>query len=98
MRRSRERAFVRTACFLLAALLLFMSLCAQIRLRAVESELRTLQGERSELEKEKQILIVRLAGRENLGEIDRRAEEELGMRRCRGDQIVEIGIEEEDSA
>ena len=98
MRRRRQRAFVRSVCFLLAALLLVLTLAVQIRLRAVESELRTLQGERSELEKEKQILIVRLAGRENLGEIDRRAEEELGMRRCRGDQIVEIGIEEEDSA
>ena len=98
MRRRRERAFVRSACFLLAALLLFLTLCTQIRLRAVESEIRALKSERAALEREKQILTVRLAGRESLEEIERRAEEELGMRRCRGDQIVEIGIEEEDSA
>ncbi|MBR0207943.1 MAG: hypothetical protein IJQ43_03510 [Oscillospiraceae bacterium] len=98
MRRRRERAFVRTACFLLAALLLFLALCTQIRLRAVEREIRGLRSERSALERDIRILSVRLAGRESIGEIERRAEEELGMRRCRGDQIVEIGIEKEDPA
>ncbi len=86
-----------TVCFLLAALLLLAALAAQIRLRAVEGELRALRSERAELEKECRILSVRLAGRESLAEIERRAEE-LGMRRCRGDQIVEIGTEEEKSA
>ena len=98
MRRRRERAFVSAVCFLLAALLLFLALGLQIRLRAVESELRALESERAELARENRILSVRLAARDRLEEIDRRARDELGMRRCRGDQIVEIGIEEEDSA
>lgn len=98
MRRRRERGFASAVCFLLAALLLFAALFAQIRLRAIERELRALQSERSELETQRQILSVRIAGRVSLAEIERRAGEELGMRRCRGDQIVVIGIEEEKSA
>ncbi len=84
MRRRRQRAFVRSVCFLLAALLL--------------SELSALRKEKAELESEKGILSVRLAARTSLEEIERRAEEELGMRPCRGDQIAEIGIEEDDAA
>ena len=98
MRRRREKAFVSSVCFLLAALLLVFSLSAQIRLRAVEGELRAMRSEKKELETECRILSVRLAGRESLAEIERRAGEELGMRRCRGDQIVEIGIEEDKGA
>ncbi len=98
MRRCRERAFVGSVCFLLAALLLILTLCAQIRLRAVERGIGALQSERAELERERRILSVRLAGRESLSEIERRAGEELGMRRGRGDQIRELVIEEEKSA
>ena len=85
-------------CFLLAALLLVLALAVQIRLRAVESELSALRKEKAELESENGILSVRLAARTSLEEIERRAEEELGMRPCRGDQIAEIGIEEDDAA
>ena len=95
MRRRREKAFVSSVCFLLAALLLVLMLSGQIRLRAVESELRALQEEKAELEKEKRILSVRIAGRLSLPEIERLAESELGMCRCRGDQIREIGIEKD---
>ena len=117
MRRRRQRAFVRSVCFLLAALLLVLALAVQIRLRAVESELSALRKEKAELESEngilsvrlaartsleeierRAILSVRLAARTSLEEIERRAEEELGMRPCRGDQIAEIGIEEDDAA
>ncbi len=98
MRRRRQRAFVRSVCFLLAALLLVLALAVQIRLRAVESELSALRKEKAELESENGILSVRLAARMSLEEIERRAEEELGMRPCRGDQIAEIGIEEDDAA
>ena len=98
MRRRRQRAFVRSVCFLLAALLLVLALAVQIRLRAVESELSALRKEKAELESENGILSVRLAARTSLEEIERRAEEELGMRPFRGDQIAEIGIEEDDAA
>ena len=98
MRRRRQRAFVRSVCFLLAALLLVLALAVQIRLRAVESELSALRKEKAELESENGILSVRLTARTSLEEIERRAEEELGMRPCRGDQIAEIGIEEDDAA
>ena len=98
MRRRRQRAFVRSVCFLLAALLLVLALAVQIRLRAVESELSALRKEKAELESENGILSVRLAARTSLEEIERRAEEELGMRPCRGDQIAEIGIEEDAAA
>ena len=98
MRRRRQRAFVRSVCFLLAALLLVLALAVQIRLRAVESELSALRKEKAELESENGVLSVRLAARTSLEEIERRAEEELGMRPCRGDQIAEIGIEEDDAA
>ncbi len=98
MRRRRQRAFVRSVCFLLAALLLVLALAVQIRLRAVESELSALRKEKAELESENGILSVRLAARTSLEEIERCAEEELGMRPCRGDQIAEIGIEEDDAA
>ena len=97
MRRRRQRAFVRSVCFLLAALLLFLALSAQIRLRAVETELSALHSEKEELERENGILSVRLAARLSLEEIERRAGDELGMRRCRGDQIEVIGIEEDDA-
>ena len=97
MRRRRQRAFVRSICFLLAALLLVMALSAQIRYRAVERELSALRSEKEELEREKGILSVRLAARLSLEEIERRATEELGMRRCRGDQITVIGIEGDDA-
>ncbi len=98
MRRRRQRAFVRSVCFLLAALLLVLALAVQIRLRAVESELSALRKEKAELESENGILSVRLAARTSLEEIERRAEEELGMRPCCGDQIAEIGIEKDDAA
>ena len=98
MRRRRQRAFVRSVCFLLAALLLVLALAVQIRLRAVESELSALRKEKAELESENGILSVRLAARTSLEEIERRAEEELGMHPCRGDQIAEIGIEEDAAA
>ena len=98
MRRRRQRAFVRSVCFLLAALLLVLTLAVQIRLRTVESELFALQREKAELERENGILAVRLASRTSLEEIERRAEEELGMRPCRGDQVAQIGIVEDDAA
>ena len=96
MRRRREKTFVCSVCFLLAALLLVLTLGMQIRLRSVEGEIGMLSRERETLEREKQILIVRQARRESISEIERRAGEELGMRRCRGDQITEIGIEQDD--
>ncbi len=96
MRRSRQKVFVRSVCFLLAALLLFLALSAQIRLRAVEAESAALKSEIEELEKKKELLSARLAGCLSLGEIERRACGELGMCRCRGDQIRVIGIEEDD--
>ena len=98
MRRRRQRAFVRSVCFLLAALLLVLTLAVQIRLRAVESELSALLKEKAEMEREIGVLSVRLASRTSLEEIEHRAEEELGMRPCRGDQIAEIGIEEDAAA
>lgn len=98
MRRRRQRAFVRSVCFLLAALLLVLTLAVQIRLRAVESELSALLKEKAELERKIGVLSVRLASRTSLEEIEHRAEEELGMRPCRGDQIAEIGIEEDAAA
>ena len=77
---------------------LVLTLAVQIRLRTVESELSALQKEKAELEREIGVLSVRLASRTSLEEIERRAEEELGMRPCRGDQIAEIGIEEDAAA
>ena len=97
MRRRRQRAFVRSVCFLLAALLLVLALSEQIRLSSVESELSALRSEKEELTKEKGILSARLASRLSIEEIERRAEEDLGMRRCRGDQIRGIGIEGDDA-
>ena len=98
MRRDQQRRFAAAACFLLAALLLSLALSLQIRLTAVQDELRALEREREALTREKGILSVRLAERVSLHELDRRAEEELGMRPCRSDQITEIGIEEETDA
>ena len=96
MRRTIQRRIVGAACFLLATLLLILSLSAQISLKKAYTELIGLQDEREELERERQILIVRLAERESLAEIERRAEEDLGMSRCRADQVVVL--EEEDAA
>ncbi|MBR0040094.1 MAG: hypothetical protein IJP64_01805 [Oscillospiraceae bacterium] len=98
MRRNRQRRFAAAACFLLAALLLLLALSLQIRLRAVQDELRELENEREALARERGILTVRVNERLSLSELDRRAEEELGMRPCRGNQIAEIGIEEETDA
>ncbi len=95
MRRRRERAFVSTACFLLAVLLLVLSLSMQIRLRAAENEIEAARGEIARMKKENGIMNARLAGRLSLEELERRAKEELGMSRCRADQTVEIVIEED---
>ncbi len=90
-----QRRFLGTVCFLLALLLLVLALFKQIGLSSVEDEINGLRRERAELERENGIMIVRLAERQSLSEIDRRAEEELGMRRCRPDQSELIVIEEE---
>ena len=95
MTRTKQRGFIGAACFLLAALLLVLTLSAQIRLRAVEREIRALEEQRDELKRESAILRVRFEKERSLAEIERRAEEELGMRRCRGDQIIELVIEDE---
>lgn len=95
MRREKQRRVAAAACFLLSALLLFLTLTAQIRLRAVRSELDALRGEREALERERRVLSVRLEGRISLPEIERRAEE-LGLRRRRPDQTVELVIDGED--
>ena len=98
MRRDIQRRLAAAACFLLAALLLSLALSLQIRLNAVQNELRSLEREREALTREKGILSVRLIERISLSDLDRIAEEKLGMRPCRGDQITEIGIEEETDA
>ena len=94
MRREKQRRVAAAACFLLSALLLFLTLAAQIRLRAVQSELDALRGEREALEMDKRILSVRLEGRTSLPELEIRAEE-LGLRRLRPDQTVELRIDGE---
>lgn len=94
MSRGRKRRFSAAVCFLLAALLLVIALSLQIRLSAVQSELRSLEREREALAREERILTVRLDGRMSLAELERYATEQLGMRPCRGDQIIEIVIEE----
>ena len=94
MRREKQRRVAAAACFLLSALFLFLTLMAQIRLRAAQSELDALRGEREALEREKRILYVRLEGRTSLYELERRAEE-LGLRRLRPDQTVELRIDGE---
>ena len=98
MRRETKRRFAAAACFLLSALLLVLMLTGQIRLCAVQSELRALEDERETLEREKRVLTVRLEQSVSLAEIERRASDELGMRPCRGDQIEEIGIDGEGGA
>ena len=90
-----NRGFVGAACLLLAIFLFILTLSAQIRLRGVEREVSSLQSEKSELERERGILRVRLEKERSIENIERRAVEELGMSRCRGDQIVLIGIEDE---
>lgn len=96
MRRRAQRKAVGLVCFLLAALLLVLTLQTQIRLRGVERELEALQSERADLIEERRLLDARLAGQMNLSEIERRATQELGMRRCRGDQQLMLVIEDGD--
>ena len=97
MRREKQRGLVAAACFLLSALLLYLSLSAQIRLWDAQRELSALEREREALRREKAILTVRLAARTDLEELERRSEE-LGLRRCRPDQISELGIDDSDDA
>ena len=89
------RKTVKAVCCALAALLLVCSLLTQIRLNAVRDELRALHSERETLCEELRAAEVRLALRLPLGEIERLAEERLGMRRCRPDQRVLLPAEEE---
>ena len=95
MPRRAQRRFLGTVCFLLALLLFVLALFKQISLSGVEDDIIRLLRERAELEKENRIMIVRLAERQSLSEIDRRAGEELGMRRGRPDQSELIVIEED---
>ena len=98
MRREKQRGLVAAACFLLSALLLYLSLSAQIRLWDMQRELSALEREREALKREKAILTVRLVERTDLEELERRAEDEFGLRRCRPDQITELGIDDGDDA
>ena len=91
----RNRGLAAAACLLLAIFLFVLTLTAQIRLRGVEREISSLRSEQAELEREKGVVRVRLEKERSIENIERCAVEELGMSRCRGDQIVVIVIEDE---
>ncbi len=85
---------VRVLCCFLAALLLVLSLLTEIRTNALRDELDALRQEEETLSEEIRILDVRLASRLPIEEIERLAEEELGMRPCRPDQRVYLTLGE----
>ena len=88
------KGLIRTLCCALAVLLLVLSLMTQIRANGVRDECEALRREKMALESEIRILDVRLALRLPLAELERLAEERLGMRPCRGEQIVVLRLEE----
>lgn len=94
MERRTKRRFVRIVCCAAAALLLVLSLLTEIRTNALRDELAALRCEEAELGGEIRILDVRLAMRLPLGEVERLAEERLGMRSCRPDQRVPLTLGE----
>ena len=85
---------VRVLCCFLAALLLVLSLLAEIRTNAVRDALDALRQEVDTRRAERRLLEVRVAARLPIEEIERLAEEELGMRPCRPDQRVYLTLGE----
>ena len=75
-------------CWLLAILLLGAMLMTEIRLCAVRDEVLALWQEKSELQNEKRILLVRLLQRQNLSALEDYAGGKLGMQHCRPSQCV----------
>lgn len=84
----RLHSFVTAVCAMLAALLLVSALLCEVHMQSMQNETEALEREKTELEREERILTARLAGRLDMEQIERYAEEILGMQRCRPDQIV----------
>ena len=89
MKRVSALAF-RVICLGFSALLLVMTLFTHIRLVRTQSRIGELEEAITRAENEQIQLQIKTASALNLSELERRATQELGMRRPEPGQIVEI--------
>ncbi len=80
--------------FSFSAVLLVLSLLAAIRLAALNDSASRLEARTEKLRDENAALLARYEQCVSLDEVERRATEELGMRRCTAEQIEYIDISE----
>lgn len=79
----------RVICLGFSALLLVMTLFTHIRLVRTQSRISELESEIARAENERVMLQVKTASALSLAELERRAVQELGMRRPEPGQITE---------
>ena len=89
MKRVSALAF-RVICLGFSALLLVMTLFTHIRLVRTQSRIAELEAAITRAENEQIQLQIKTASALDLSELERRATQELGMRRPEPGQIVEI--------
>ena len=89
MKRASTLAF-RVICLGFSALLLVMTLFTHIRLVRTQSRIAELEAAITRAENEQIQLQIKTASALDLSELERRAVQELGMRRPEPGQIVEI--------
>jgi cell division protein FtsL len=89
MKKASELAF-RVICLGFSALLLVMTLFTHIQLVRTQSRIAELEAAITRAENEQIQLQIKTASALDLSELERRAVQELGMRRPEPGQIVEI--------
>ena len=91
---SREKTFAeiafRVICITFSALLLVLTLFTHIRLVRTQSRIAALEKEITRAENERVVIEIQSASALSLAELERRAVQELGMRRPEPGQIIEI--------
>ena len=94
----REKAAARgfmAVCLSAAALLFVLGLLTDIQSTAAGAEAQRYEALSDQLRSENARLEARLESELSLEELERRAVEELGMQKCRPEQIVYISLQEQ---
>lgn len=86
--RTLSAQLFRAVCLGFSALLLILTLFGQIRLVKTESRIEALEKAVADAENERVLLQIRISEALPLAELERRAVQELGMRRPEPGQII----------
>lgn len=86
----------RAVCLSAAALLFVLGLLTDVQSTAARAEAQRYEAMAEELRSENARLEARLESELSLEELERRATEELGMQKCRPEQIIHIDLPEQE--